>query len=432
MNVAAFVIALIAGLAELLLTWNLAFIMFSLPSYAPLVGLLILLGGIMSIVGGCLALAQKRAGAVILRFCAGWYIIDCLIMFFGPSLIDNEALRFLVSLEANNGGVISLVFAVLFSVAAFCASAGAEEAEKKAQSALQTSYSAASTQNSPAPQKPKTFEPVLGVETNALITRGKIFLEENDFEQADRYFEQALNQSPENSWAYLGKLMTKLKVHNTDELAQVSKSLKDEKLFQRALKFANDEEKIQLEHCLEAQNNAQGAKKYEQALNMMKTINSSTRAQNILDLLASIAPYKDTETLMQEVSQKKQDIEIIERKYAEAWTAKREVERLNLPDIEEINRIAEMFEALGDYKDCKSLAEEVRRSGIERIEEAKRKRRIRKWLMIVALMAIIGAGAFYAYTKISAQKAEQARIEAEKNEEKSRIEALKLELQGQK
>ena len=45
-------------------------------------------------------------------------------------------------------------------------------------------------------------------------------------------------------------------------------------------------------------------------------------------------------------------------------------------------------------------------------------------------MAILGAGAFYAYTKISERKAEQARIEAEKNEEKSRIEALRKELQG--
>ena len=86
----------------------------------------------MSIVGGCFALAQKRGGAIILRFCAGWYIIDCLIKFFGPSLIDDPALRFLVSLEANSSGIISLIFAVLFSVAAFCASSGVDEAKKKA------------------------------------------------------------------------------------------------------------------------------------------------------------------------------------------------------------------------------------------------------------------------------------------------------------
>lgn len=279
-------------------------------------------------------------------------------------------------------------------------------------------------------EKKKTFEPVLGVETDALIKRGNIFLEDNNFDEAERYFEQAINQSPENSQAYLGKLMTKLRVHNMDELSKVA-NFKDDKLFQRALSFANDEEKRQLEGYVEAQKQADMERKYVQALNMMKTIESSTRAQYILDLLVPIVPYKDTEALIQEVSQKKKDIEILEKKYADAYSAKREVDRSNLTDIEEINRVAGMFEALGDYKDCKSLAEEVRRSGIERIEEAKRSKRIRKWLMIATVTAILGAGAFYAYTKISEQKAEQARIEAEKNEEKSRIEALKLQFQGQ-
>ena len=50
--------------------------------------------------------------------------------------------------------------------------------------------------------------------------------------------------------------------------------------------------------------------------------------------------------------------------------------------------------------------------------------------MIFVTMTIIGAGAFYAYTKINEQKAEQIRIEAERNEKKSRIDALRKELQG--
>ena len=257
-----------------------------------------------------------------------------------------------------------------------------------------------------------------------------MFMTDNDFDEAERYLEQALRQDPENSSAYLGKLMTELKIHNTDELSKVSKSLKGEKLFQRALSFANDEERRQLEGYVEAQKQAETERKYAKAQEMMKTIDSSTRAQHILDLLVPIVPYKDTEALIQEVSQKKKDIEILEKKYADAYSAKREVDRSNLTDIEEINRVAGMFEALGDYKDCKSLAEEIRRSGIERIKEAKRSKLIRKCLIIVVVMAILGAGAFYAYTKISERKAEQARIEAEKNEEKSRIEALRKELQG--
>lgn len=342
-----------------------------------------------------------------------------------------------------------LIWACCYAVAAICAYMDKNSTQTQNTATSTSSYSNTSQTSSvhsecskteiKAPKAEKIFEPILGVEAQALVKRAFIFMEDNNIDEAERYLEQALRQDPENSLAYLGKLMIALKVHNIDELSSISSSLKEQKLFQRALKFANDEEKIKLEHCLETneKNNealkqADIEKKYVQVLDMMKTINSSTRAQNILNLLISIAPYKDTEALMQEIRKKKQDIEILERKYAEAWSAKREVERLNLPDIEEINRIAEMFETLGDYQDSKSLAEEIRRSGIERIEEAKRSRRIKKWLMIFVTMAIIGACAFYAYTKISEQKAAQLRIEAEKNEEKSRIEALKLELQNRK
>ena len=368
------------------------------------------------------------------KFTALLCLIEAAVMIYVYSLY-NDAISDSGLYGLSRTGIapyVPMILQVLcFRLASYFAHEDEQEEYRNANSKTAYYPSTTSTQNSPAPQKTKTFEPVLGVETDALIKRGNIFLEDNNFDEAERYFEQAINQSPENSQAYLGKLMTKLRVHNMDELSKVA-NFKDDKLFQRALSFADGEEKRQLEGYVEAQKQADMERKYVQALNMMKTIESSTRAQYILDLLVPIVPYKDTEALIQEVSQKKKDIEILEKKYADAYSAKREVDRSNLTDIEEINRVAGMFEALGDYKDCKSLAEEVRRSGIERIEEAKRSKRIRKWLMIATVTAILGAGAFYAYTKISEQKAEQARIEAEKQEEKSRIEALKLELQGQK
>lgn len=115
-----------------------------------------------------------------------------------------------------------------------------------------------SAQKIPAKMQ-KIYEPVLGVETKALIKRANIFLEDDDFDEADRYFEQALNQDPENSLAYLGKLMIELKVHNTDELIKIAMPLKEQKFFQRALKFANDEEKIMLEGYIEAQEQIKAA-----------------------------------------------------------------------------------------------------------------------------------------------------------------------------
>ena len=296
-----------------------------------------------------------------------------------------------------------------------------------------------------APKAEKIFKPILGVETQALVKRAFIFMDDDNVDEAERYLEQALRQDPENSSAYIGKLMIELKVHNMDELSNISSSLKEQKLFQSALKFANDEEKIKLEYCLEVNEKNLATKKqvenehiYVKVLAKKETISSSFDAQNIINLLMSIVPYKDSETIIQELEQKKAEFETLERSYMNACVANRKnnIENLKNPDIEKFNRVAEMFEALGDYKDCKSLAEEIRRSGVERVEKAKRDKKIRKLMLIFITMAIIGAGAFYAYIKISeqsiAKRAEQARIEVEKNEEKSRIEALKLELQNRK
>ena len=336
-----------------------------------------------------------------------------------------------------------LLQVLCFSLASYFAHEDEQEEYRNANSKTayypSTTSTTSSTQNSPAPQKPKTFEPVLGVETDALIKRGNIFLEENNFDEAERYFEQAINQSPENSQAYLGKLMAELKVHNTDELSKVSTPLKEHKLFQRALSFATEEEKRTLESYLEIQEQNITEKTYSKALKNKERINSSSDAQNIIKVLKSIAPYKDSETIIQELELKKKDFEVLEKNYMNAHVAKREldsIQNLKNPDIEKFNRIAEMFEALGDYKHSKTLAEEIRRSGVESVEKFKKEKRNKKLAMIFIIIAIIAIGVFYGYRKITEhakqQRIEQSRIEAEKQEEKSRIEALKLELQGQK
>lgn len=293
------------------------------------------------------------------------------------------------------------------------------------------------------PKEEKIFEPVLGIETQALVKRAFIFMDDNNIDEAERYLEQALRQDPENSLAYIGKLMIELKVHNLDELSNISSSLKEQKLFQRALKFANDEKKIKLERCLEvneknleAKKQANNEQKYIKALTMKEKISSSSDAQNIINLLTSIVPYKDSEALIQEIRPIKKKFEELEKKYSEAWSEKRAVEGQKKADISEFNRVAGLFELLGDYKDCKSLAEEIRRSGIERTEKAKKDKKTTIILAIV-LVAVIGGVLLIKFyqswnERAEQEKIEQARIEAEKKEEKSSIETLKLELQNRK
>ena len=95
-----------------------------------------------------------------------------------------------------------------------------------------------------APITPPTqiYEPVIGLETEALIKRAALFLEDGEFDDAGRYLEQALNQDAENPRVHLTKLMLERKVHNVEELIETSTApLENDKLFQRALRFADDE-----------------------------------------------------------------------------------------------------------------------------------------------------------------------------------------------
>lgn len=397
MNVAAFIIGLLCGIVVLFFAWGGAWAAFALMN-DPLTGLLMLLVPALSIIGGCLALSRKRSGAYMLRFCAGWYIIDCLILFFGSSFINNKLILSFFMINALLGGahLLSILFAVLYSVAAFCAFGGAKEAEKEAEEKAKV---VSHTPVLQTPQPVKTFEPILGVETPALIKRGYLFLEEGNFDEAERYFEQALKQDPENSKAYLGKLMVRQRVRNMDKLREATISLGEDKLFQRAMQFANEEEKASLESYLKAQEDKLLEKKYANAINQRKALETTT----------ALWPYQ-------------------------------------------IRNLAMSFEALGDYKDSKSIAEElrrqeeklneeIRRQEAERQEQRKireeqeklRAERNKKRMKLIAVIVIAGAAIYYGvgyyqeYT--AAKRAEEARIGAEKQEEKSRVDALRHELQ---
>ena len=116
------------------------------------------------------------------------------------------------------------------------------------------SFSSSQPQDTKLSSLPKTkYEPVLGLETESLLKRAFLFLEDGQFDDAGRYLNQALNQDAENSRVYLGQLLLAYKAHNTAELIdKLSKPIEEEKSFQRALRFADDDYKQQLENIAQS------------------------------------------------------------------------------------------------------------------------------------------------------------------------------------
>ncbi len=208
---------------------------FIMGCFAAFVALLGVLSGISTL--------RRTGGVGGLKFCGIFYVIV-----IGLALFNTEAEEGLFMGVVFSWPKTFLVWAACYIAAAVCASIdqSTEHAERV--------YTSPAPISRPKPaETAKTFEPVEGLETPALIKKAKIFMSDGDFDEAERYLEQALRQDPENSGAYLAKLAAQLRLNNFDELSSVHVPLGEMTLFQRALEFANDEEKAELQGYLDAQ-----------------------------------------------------------------------------------------------------------------------------------------------------------------------------------
>ena len=220
------------------------------------VGVRVLIIAVVAVTCGVCAMLRKGKNycAIGLSICAAVYILSFFMM-KSPVIAEKNLPFDPEKLALSLWMKTAFVWACCYIAAAVCAffdKAPEPYAPSAPISANTLNMSPAFTPNtapSPSPT-PKTFEPILGVETPALIKRGRIFLSDDDFAEAERYFEQALRQDPENSQAYLGKLMAELRVHNADELCNIPSPPGEQKLFQRALEFANDDEKLTIQKYL--------------------------------------------------------------------------------------------------------------------------------------------------------------------------------------
>lgn len=316
-----------------------------------------------------------------LSLCAAVYVIVALIIYFLPHLATSRAEdRLLMSYGLGNviPFTTPLIWAACYAVAALIANADRQY---------------------------KANEPIPGVETPALIKSGNLFLEESNFFEARRYFEQALRQDPENSSAHLGKLMAELKIKNMDSLPDANLSLSDNLLFQRALRFASEEDKAKLEEYAKV-NAEKCAEREAERAEMFKR--AAQRAREYHGLSATQIQQK-----LREEAQRK----------ARECTSEEEIDT----PIGDKGSTEEPHHQEAESEEHRKIREEQNKIRAER-----NKKRMKLIAVIVIAGAAIYYGVGYYQEYAAAKRAEEARIEAEKQEEKSRIDALKLELQGNK
>ena len=274
-----------------------------------------------------------------------------------------------------------------------------------------------------------------GANTDALLKRGNMALEDGDWKRADEFFEQVLNQNAECAEAYLGKFLAENKCRSTDEYAdkriealrpcgtekltacaaqeeRIRKTKHENALpgyleeakIERLFVFDRDyisrkkarSEQLQSEKDFFAQNREiKRIEKYASPEVSERLNGTKNKVFSFLRTAIAEAENEDKANAAQVTSEYNAHLEKAEAK-AKSLRAdaenKREADykavvemRRKATNADEYSAAAKMFDAFGSYKDCKEQAEQCRAITEQKREQTKKKR--------IKITAITGAAA---------------------------------------
>lgn len=137
--------------------------------------------------------------------------------------------------------------------------------------------------------------------TAPLLKRAFMFLEDGDWNSANEYCEKVLDIDPENASAYLGKLLSELRVRKQESLKDCAEPFDHSNNYQKAIRFADEKLRTALTGYIEYINtrneNARLEGIYSKATGAMAKATSSTEYENASNIFKTILNYKDSQTL---------------------------------------------------------------------------------------------------------------------------------------
>lgn len=144
--------------------------------------------------------------------------------------------------------------------------------------------------------------------TAPLLKRAFMFLEDGDWNSANEYCEKVLDIDPENASAYLGKLLSELRVRKQESLKDQAEPFDHNNNYQKAVRFADEKLKSALtgyiEHINTRNENARLDSIYTCAKNAMSAANTESAYKEAAHLFESIDEYQDSAVLVQSCYEK--------------------------------------------------------------------------------------------------------------------------------
>ena len=211
---------------------------------------------------------------------------------------------------------------------------------------------------------------VFGGNTNTapLLKRAFMFLEDKEWDSANEYCEKILDIDPECAEAYLGKLMGELNITSRQNLKNCSTPFDGKNNYQKAMRFADENLKKELQGYINFIANRNLADTYNEAVCAMKTATSEGAYKEASVKLEELCDYKDSKELAKECREKAENL----RKEAVYNSA---VSFMNKGTIQTYKKAIELFKTIEEWKDSYSKICDCERHiyEVEQKEEADRK-----------------------------------------------------------
>lgn len=141
----------------------------------------------------------------------------------------------------------------------------------------------------------------------ALVQRGNMALEDEDWDKADSFFEEALNNDAQNADAYVGKMLTYMRLHSKKELKNAKKSFENDGNLKKALRFGTDELVEELNGYIDYIKNQNMQKIYDDALIAIEYDNYAEAKK----LFLSIVNYSDAKNRAEECDRREKELKEI-------------------------------------------------------------------------------------------------------------------------
>ena len=213
--------------------------------------------------------------------------------------------------------------------------------------------------------------------TAPLLKRVFMFLEDGDWNSANEYCEKVLDIDPENASAYLGKLLSELRVRKQESLKDQAEPFDHNNNYQKAVRFADEKLKTALtgyiEHINTRNENARLDSIYTRAKNAMSVANTESAYKEAAHLFESIDEYQDSAALAQSCYEKAE----VARKDAILAEGKA---KMTGEIISNYESAIELFESISGWKDadekiyaCQKKIEEIKaKAEAERLEKERK------------------------------------------------------------